>query len=172
MTGTNIVVTSRVGKSNNTQRTSVKGTKATVREAKDNKENRLAFDRKMKDMNKALNVTSSAITNAHKGRAGLSLSKSMGFGVKTMVLMKVLEIANKSADFGIDIVQAKSGNELYYGNVKQVKNTIMSLGTNVVYGTIRNEFITKRIVERQNNALEYGNKLYNLNNYGEKFKTR
>lgn len=103
------------------------------------------------------------------GGVGSSISKMGGVG-SAVVASAVL--ANKGADLYISYQTAKTGQSLYYGNVKSSKDMIFSLGTNYLFGLAKNEVFTKNIVRRQNASLEYGRELYNYNNYGSKYKAR
>lgn len=119
---------------------------------------------------------SNTLTSVMSGRggfgAGFSSEISSLGGPVVATIVAGLAIANKSADVYLTHSKAKTGQSLYYDNIKQRKDNIMSLGTNYIFGSIRNEFFVKNQVKRQNNSLEYYRELYNYNNFGEKNKTR
>lgn len=172
MADTRIVIENKIGQTNNTKNTSVKGTREKTREAFKSNNRGIGQDRKLSGLNKGLNASSSLISNVKRGSSGLSVGKSMGVGVTFAIIQKVIELGSKIVILHYNIQEAKSGDQLYYSNQKQIVNTITSMGMNLVYGKIRNDLITKRVVERQNQSFEYGKNLYNLNNYGEKNKIR
>lgn len=110
-------------------------------------------------------------------------SVQSGFGVDALGLLAkggsigvmlgtTLTIASKSVDLRVNYQTAKTGQTLYYGNIKAGKDMIESLGFNYISGLIRNELFTKNLIKRQNSVLDYGKDLYNLNNLGEKYKAR
>lgn len=167
MANTRIELVNRIGSRSNTRNTSTKGTKTSK-----TKINTIGKDRKLKDLDKGLNVANSITSNVRRGSAGLSVGKSFGVGVTFAVIQKGIQLADKLINFHFDMFEAKSGNSLYYSNQRQVLGMATSLGMNYVYGMIKNELVTKKAVTRQNMALDYGRNLYNLNNYGEKYKTR
>lgn len=88
----------------------------------------------------------------------------------------VIAVASKVANKGVDLYAkyqiGKTGQTVHYTNIKAAKDMIFSLGKNYVSGYIQNELFTKKAVERQNSTLEYDRQIYNINNYGNKYKTR
>lgn len=172
MADTRIIIENRVGKKSNTSKTSTKGTKNQVKSVKKSNEVNIGQDRKMKDLNKTLNLGNTLLSNVGKGRGALSLTKAIGGNVTLAAIHKGLQFISKGIDIHYNVEEAKSGNSLFYSNQRQVKNLVMSGGLDLIYGSIRNELVNKKEVARQNLSLDYGKQLYNLNNYGEKYKTR
>lgn len=133
-----------------------------------NKKEKINNTNKIKKMSiKGVLNSSSSLSGAIKSSGSLA-----GVGPITAALAATVSAADKGIDLYASYKTASTGNELYYGNLKAGKDIVMSLGTNLIKGAIKNEFITKNIVKRQNYSNDYGRNLYNLNNYGEKYKIR
>lgn len=164
MADTNIYIRNGLGKKNNTQRTSTNGTRKGI------------LEKKRQNTISGIKKGSQIVNKVTTGNVGVSnltaLTNTGKLGITMLLIGKVVGAVSKGADLYINHLEAKTGDSVYYGNVKATKNLIMSLGLSQVYGAINNEIITKQIVRRQNYALEYGQQLYNLNNYGEKNKIR
>lgn len=123
----------------------------------------LAYKKKLqayKNKLRKLNRTNSNVPKSIKG------SEFIG-GV-----VALSQISNKSIDLYANYQTSKTGQTLHYSNIKATKNTIFSLGTNIVGGYINNELFGRNAVRRQNANLEYDRQLYNYNNQGGKYKAR
>ena len=104
----------------------------------------------------------------NSGNSPVSLAKSLGKGAA--VASAMLLVADKVVSFGINYKQAKTGNQLTAHNEKTSLNTVMSFGTNYLFGGIQNELFNKQVVTRQNLGLDYGREIYNMNIEGIKNK--
>jgi len=104
------------------------------------------------------------------GSAGM-LSSTVGkLGVAGAVIGVVLQNAEKIANFGVNIYEAQTGNEMASHNARTTIKTITSLGTNYLTGAIENELFTKKTISRQNYGMDYGRELYQINVDGTKNK--
>ena len=107
------------------------------------------------------------------GQSFNALTKSISkIGITGLIIGKSLEVADKLVNFGVDIYEAQTGESMIAKNVKAGVQTFMSGGMNVLAGGIRNALITQNVIRRQNNMLDYGRELYNLNIEGSKNKIR
>lgn len=120
-------------------------------------------------------------TNENKlGNSNIKDKKSImdnaELAAKFAPVVAAVAIASKIANKGVDLYAkyqiGKTGQTVHYSNIKTAKDMIFSLGKNYVSGYIQNEIFTKKAVERQNSTLEYDRQIYNINNYGNKYKTR
>ena len=150
----------RSGKGNNKK--SVKNSKEKINLVKETKDitisNRVA---------KTINTTNETITSAGMNIVSGSVAKMFGGAV-----VAIAAVANKGHDVSLAHRSAVTGDSVYYDNIKASKNMILSLGTNIMLGGVSNELYAKQVIKRQNQALSYGRELYNLQNYGEKYKVR
>lgn len=83
-----------------------------------------------------------------------------------------LQTANKIGNFVIDYQYSISGESMHSHNAKSILKTVVTLGGNIISGGLYNEIFQKNIIRRKNQELVYGQELYNLNNYGLKYKVR
>lgn len=114
-----------------------------------------------------------SISSVMSGRGSSMIGKlgTMG-GVVGAVIGVAIATADKGTDLFVSYQTAKTGQSIHYGNIKAKKDMILSLGTNYLYGGVKNEIFTKKVVKRQNFTNEYNREVYNLNNFGEKNKIR
>jgi len=107
------------------------------------------------------------------GNAPKLLSSGLSkMGVTGAIIGAGLAIADKVINFGIDIWESNTGESMIAKNTRMEVNTVMTMGMNVLSGSIKNQLITHNVIRRQNNMLEYGRELYNLNIDGQKNKIR
>jgi hypothetical protein len=120
---------------------------------------------------KAASEIGGAIGQMNSGSGSNLISKSLGkVGGTVAVIGSAIMLADKIASFGINLKEAKTGEQVWAHNARTTKNTILSLGTNYLFGAIQNEIFTKKVISRQNYGLDYGRELYNINNEGQKNK--
>lgn len=116
-------------------------------------------------------TTSNMINSASSSSGFISISKtSKGLGFAGVVAAAILTSAEKIASFGINLREAKTGEQVRANNSRATIKTITSFGTNYITGAIQNELFTKRIISRQNFGLDYGRELYQINVEGYKNK--
>ena len=107
------------------------------------------------------------------GQSFRALTSSVSkMGVTGLIIGKSLEVADRLVTFGVDIYEAQTGESMIAKNVKSGVQTALSGGVNILAGAIRNQIITQKVIRRQNNMLDYGRELYNLNIEGTKNKVR
>lgn len=117
---------------------------------------------------KSFSFPSKAVSIATgKGSSGLLASAGSKAGV---IVGAIIAASEKIAQFGVNIYEADTGNEIRSHNARNTIATISSLGMNYVSGAIQNEFITKKIISRQNYSMDYGRELYQINVDGQKNK--
>lgn len=118
----------------------------------------------MKEFDKALG-------NINSGNSSGVLSSGISKGAKSAAILgMVLATTEKFANFGVNVYEAQTGNSLTAHNTRTMIKTASSLGLNYAYGALNNEIFTKKIVDRQNHALDYGREIYNITTYGSKYK--
>jgi hypothetical protein len=75
-------------------------------------------------------------------------------GAGLALAQETLKTANKALDIYLDINLARTGESMKIGNIKRVKGYILN-PSSYVKAMLVNEFITKPIVNRQNQAKDY-----------------
>jgi hypothetical protein len=119
------------------------------------------------NMTSKLKSSSSALGNVSSGSGGKMLGKVAG---KSAIVGVILTSAMKLASFGISMYSANTGNTIRTHNARTTLKTIGSMGTNYMYGALKNEIFTKKVISRQNFGLDYGRELYQINVEGTKNK--
>ena len=120
---------------------------------------------------KGLNVASKAISMGTGGGSSGMLSSSVGkLGIAGVIIGAVLQNAEKIANFGVNLYEAQTGNEMASHNARTTIKTVTSLGGNYIGGFIENELFTKKTISRQNYGMDYGRELYQINVDGTKNK--
>ena len=104
--------------------------------------------------------SSSAIMAKNVGRAGMT-------GAVIAVAMAGIE---KGVSFGISLTEANTGEQLRANNSRATIKTVTTMGTNYLYGAVKNELFTKKIISRQNIGLDYYREVYQLNIEGAKIR--
>ena len=111
------------------------------------------------------------IGHMSSGSSSSILSSGLGKAGKTLgVIGAMLAVAEKIASFGINLNEAKTGEQIRANNASMGIKTVASLGTNFLYGAVQNELFTKKVISRQNYGLDYHRELYQLNMEGTKNK--
>jgi hypothetical protein len=115
-------------------------------------------------------MASKGISSMSSGSSSLGLSGiSKGFGVGA-VISGLIILADKVVSFGINLKEARTGEQVWAHNSRTTLKTITSLGTNYLFGAIQNELFAKKTISRQNYGLDYGRELYQINVEGSKNK--
>ena len=157
----NIYVKNMLGKGGSSQnRLSAKGS---VRR----KQNIVNNSKKLK---RIPSIASKGISSMGSGSSSMGLgglAKGAGVGV---FISGLLILAEKVVSFGINLKEARTGEQVWAHNSRTTLNTIASLGTNYLFGAIQNELFTKKTISRQNYGLDYGRELYQINVEGSKNK--
>lgn len=123
-----------------------------------------------KKLKRIPSIASGAMSSMGSGSSNLSLGKTAkGFGVGATIT-GLLILAEKVVSFGININEAKTGEQVWAHNSRTTLKTVTSLGTNYLYGYAQNELFTKKSISRQNYGLDYGRELYQINVEGSKNK--
>jgi hypothetical protein len=107
------------------------------------------------------------ISSISSGSSSLSLGKAIG--ASGLVAATIL-LADKVVSFGISLKEAGTGEQIRAHNARTTLKTVMTSGTNYLYGHIQNELFTKKVISRQNFGLDYGRELYQINIDGSKNK--
>ena len=116
-------------------------------------------------VNKAVSMASGG-----GGSSGM-LSSTLGkAGIVGAVIGKLLETGEKVANFGVNMYEADTGNEIQSHNARTTIKTVTSMGLNYIGGYVENELFTKKTISRQNYGLDYGRELYGINVEGTKNK--
>jgi len=123
-----------------------------------------------KNLKRISNMASKGISSAGSGSSNLGLtSLAKGAGVAS-VIGALMVVAEKGVSFGINMQEARTGEQIRGHNARTTLKTVTSLGTNYLYGHIQNELFTKKIISRQNFGLDYGREIYQINVNGSKNK--
>jgi hypothetical protein len=104
------------------------------------------------------------------GSGALASSIGKSGGVAGQIAGFLITNAEKIANFGINIYEAGTGNEMASHNYRTTLKTISSMGKNYLIGAIQNELFTKQTISRQNYGMDYGRELYQINVDGFKNK--
>lgn len=118
---------------------------------------------------KGLGVLGKAISTA-TGRGASGMLASVAGSTGSSIVAFIITNAEKVANFGVNLYEAETGNEMRSHNARTTIRTISSLGMNYVSGAIQNELFTKKTISRQNYAMDYGRELYQINVDGQKNK--
>lgn len=120
---------------------------------------------------KSISAPGNIISNIDKGGSTGILSKgAKKIGTAGAVIGVLLTTGEKVASFAINMRESKTGNSLRAHNSRTTLNTVTSVGLNYAYGALNNELFRKKEISRQNNALDYGRDLYQINVEGSKTK--
>ena len=112
----------------------------------------------------------SSISSMSSGSSSLGLGTMMkGAGVAGAIGL-LLVAAEKVVSFGINLKEARTGEQVWAHNSRATLKTVTSLGTNYLFRAIQNELFTKKTISRQNYGLDYGRELYQINVEGSKNK--
>lgn len=155
----NINIRNKMGKSGKSSSVSKISAKGSIERAK----NTIASTGLLKQ---GVSQSGKVLSHISSGSAG-SL-KSIG---KSGVLLSTLFATSaKIADFAIEYKTAQTGEQVWGHNAKTSLKTVVSFGMNYVYGFLQNEIFTKQTIHRQNESLDYGRELYQINVEGTKNK--
>jgi len=123
-----------------------------------------------KKLKRISGAASKGMSSMSSGSSSLGLGKIMkGAGVAGAIGL-LLVLAEKGVSFGINLKEARTGEQIRAHNARTTLNTVSSLGTNYLFGHIQNELFTKKTISRQNFGLDYGRELYQINVEGSKNK--
>jgi len=120
-----------------------------------------------KNIANKIRKTTNVLGNASSGSSSGIFSKVAG---KSAVLGVLLVSAEKISNFGINVAQARTGNQVTSHNSRTTIKTISSGGMNFAFGAIKNELFTKQVISRQNFGNDYGREIYQINVEGKKNK--
>lgn len=118
-------------------------------------------------LKQGMSTANKTIGNISSGSAPSTL-KSVG--KSSAILGVILTTGERVASFGINYKTAQTGNQVWSHNARTTLKTISTSGMNYVYGFLQNEIFTKQTIHRQNEGLDYGRELYNINVEGTKNK--
>jgi len=123
-----------------------------------------------KKLKRIPSMASKGLSSMSSGSSSLSLGgipKGAGVGA---VISGLIILADKVVSFGINLKEARTGEQVWAHNSRTTLKTITSLGTNYLFGAIQNELFIKKTISRQNYGLDYGRELYQINVEGSKNK--
>jgi hypothetical protein len=116
-------------------------------------------------------MTSSTLSSINSGSSGANLVKAAkGAGLAGAAIGALIVASEKVMSFGINIREAKTGEQVWAHNAKTTLKTVTSLGGNYLFGYAQNELFNKKVISRQNYGLDYGREIYQMNNEGYKTK--
>ena len=85
---------------------------------------------------------------------------------------KAAEIAEQAIDYSISSRYARTGDSIGYHNTQAAKSMFKSFGKDYITGQINHFISTRHIIRRQKIQSEIQREVYNLNVYGDKFKSK
>ena len=110
------------------------------------------------------------VSGAAKGVMTGSASKVLASVPVLAAVFIALNQVDKVINFGTNVYQAWSGEDMFASNVRAYSKTISSAGLNLVAGTIKNELYIKPRITRENYMRDYGRDLYTNIGYSDKNK--
>jgi hypothetical protein len=123
-----------------------------------------------KKLKRISGMASKGISSMSSGSSSLGLSGMMKGAGAAGAIGLLLVAAEKVVSFGINLKEARTGEQVWAHNSRATLKTVTSLGTNYLYGAIQNELFTKKTISRQNYGLDYGRELFQINVEGSKNK--
>jgi len=115
-------------------------------------------------------MASKGISSMSSGSSSLGLSGMMKGAGAAGAVAALIALADKVVSFGINIKEARTGEQVWAHNSRATLKTVTSLGANYLFGAIQNELFTKKTISRQNYGLDYGRELFQINVEGSKNK--
>lgn len=121
-------------------------------------------------LKKGIGIANTTISTATGGNSSVLKTAIGKAGPAGLIIGAIMTGAEKIADFGINIYEAQTGNEMRSHNARTTVKMISSLGIGFAQAAIQNEIFTKKIISRQNYGIDYGRELYQINVDGTKNK--